>query len=287
MLKQVHNEFTTNLELNLSEPLLSVVTVNLNNAQGLKRTLNSFSQFSNDPSVEFIFIDGASKDGSVEIAQAFYSKDKLISERDNGIYDAMNKGLYRSTGRYVVWMNSGDCFVEGVWPELREVLSHSHALMIACDLYVSSEEGDSVELKKNTASRIRKLGLWHQSVFFNRERVIYFGGYSNKYKILGDRELITKMYLAGDLVEYPGLVSSVFYTGGVSANSYGLFADHLKIDLHYGLINIAQYVCLYFRYVFYAFIVCPTWTFLKKHTFFKKGGLIAKLAGRIIGEPKR
>ena len=88
---------------------ISVVTINWNNNAGLQRTLASIaSQTYND--FEYIVVDGASTDGSVETIMQYDGDARLtwISERDNGIYNAMNKGIRMAKGEYVVMINSGD-----------------------------------------------------------------------------------------------------------------------------------------------------------------------------------
>ncbi|MVN92415.1 glycosyltransferase family 2 protein [Mucilaginibacter aquatilis] len=89
---------------------LSVITIVYNNVQHIERTLQSVinQTYTN---IEYIVVDGLSTDGTREIIYRY--KDKiatLISEKDNGIYDAMNKGLALATGDYVIFMNSGDTF---------------------------------------------------------------------------------------------------------------------------------------------------------------------------------
>lgn len=96
---------------------LSIITVNLNNRLGLERTLRSFQPFANE-SCEFIIIDGGSSDGSVEVLE--HSKLQNLrwkSGPDSGIYDAMNKGLKRSSGKYAWFINSGDEAIFGAWYE--------------------------------------------------------------------------------------------------------------------------------------------------------------------------
>ena len=90
---------------------LSIVTINYNNSDGLKKTIESvLSQtFEN---FEFIIIDGGSTDGSIESIREFENNiDYWVSEKDNGIYNAMNKGMRVANGEYFFFLNSGDFFV--------------------------------------------------------------------------------------------------------------------------------------------------------------------------------
>src|SRR4051812_9372166 len=87
---------------------LSIITVNLNNAEGLETTIKSVTGQKNRD-FEFIIIDGASTDNSLKVL-ADYDKqiDLWISEKDKGIYEAMNKGISKSNGAYLLFLNSGD-----------------------------------------------------------------------------------------------------------------------------------------------------------------------------------
>ena len=88
---------------------LSIITINRNNAQGLKKTMQSVvEQTSTD--IEYIVVDGASTDESVDIIKSFADQRLIrwVSERDNGIYNAMNKGIGMAQGEYVMILNSGD-----------------------------------------------------------------------------------------------------------------------------------------------------------------------------------
>ena len=89
----------------------SVITINYNNAEGLRYTIESvISQTYAD--FEYIVIDGGSTDGSVDVIKSHDNRiDFWISENDNGIYHAMNKGVKHAHGDYCIFMNSGDCFI--------------------------------------------------------------------------------------------------------------------------------------------------------------------------------
>ena len=87
---------------------LSIITINYNNREGLKRTIESvvnqtFTDF------EWILIDGGSTDGSKELIEQYSNRFSYwVSEPDNGIYNAMNKGLRAAKGDYLQFLNSGD-----------------------------------------------------------------------------------------------------------------------------------------------------------------------------------
>lgn len=96
---------------------LSVITVVYNDAQNIEKTINSvLSQ--TYKKIEYIIIDGASKDGTPEIIEKYKDKiSQFVSEPDKGLYDAMNKGLKIATGDYVCFLNSGDLFYENTTVE--------------------------------------------------------------------------------------------------------------------------------------------------------------------------
>ena len=89
-------------------PTLSVITIVYNNVKHIERTLLSVLT-QTYPNIEYIIVDGLSTDGTLDIVKRYSNRiAKLVSEKDEGIYDAMNKGLEMATGDYVLFMNSGD-----------------------------------------------------------------------------------------------------------------------------------------------------------------------------------
>lgn len=93
---------------------ISVITINYNNIEGLKTTIQSVSG-QKDVHLEYIIVDGNSTDGAQDYLKTVYDQgviSKLVSEPDKGLYDAMNKGLELATGDYILFMNSGDCFFD-------------------------------------------------------------------------------------------------------------------------------------------------------------------------------
>src|SRR5690349_9650846 len=94
-----------------SDIKISIITINYNNLAGLQKTISSvFNQSCQN--FEYIVIDGGSTDGSKEYIEQFAHRFRYwVSAKDNGIYHAHNKGAARASGRYLLFLNSGDCFV--------------------------------------------------------------------------------------------------------------------------------------------------------------------------------
>lgn len=106
----------------------SIITINLNNKVGLEKTIESVIG-QNCRDFEYIIIDGGSTDGSLEIIGKYADKiNYWVSEPDEGIYNAMNKGILKAQGEYLNFMNSGDCF---------------HSLMVLSDVW-NSQKGEDM-----------------------------------------------------------------------------------------------------------------------------------------------
>lgn len=169
----------------------SIITICRNNLVELKNTHNSIlEQTSND--FEWIVIDGDSTDGTKDWLRQ--NNDSLsTSEPDSGIYDAMNKGISKATGKYLIFMNSGDCFNNENVLENSKTITESHNLpaFVYGDSIDISEEGLSYYRKaKNYKKNWRGMISQHQAMFFNKEKL---NGliYSEEYKLSGDYAFIS------------------------------------------------------------------------------------------------
>jgi len=173
-----------------AKPLITIVTVVYNGAAFLEETIKSVINQSYD-NVEYIIIDGGSTDGSLDIINKHRDKiDYFISEEDNGIYDAMNKGLLIATGKWINFMNCGDNFLnlevlEKIYPEL---LSEYNLVAGGYSMYYD----DHVDDYDATLLKIGKMPSCHQAIFFNAEQARLFS-YNTKYKVGADYDVVCRM----------------------------------------------------------------------------------------------
>ena len=168
--------------------LLSIITINLNNKNGLEQTLRSIiSQSFKD--YEIIIIDGASTDGSLDVINNYSQYiTYCVSENDSGVYNAMNKGLVKANGEYLYFLNSGDVlYDDGV---LNKVVSEFGDVDIVYgDVeLVPSNRKSFIKTYPNTLTMnfFYNSSLCHQSIFFRKILFDRYGLYSEEYKYSSD-----------------------------------------------------------------------------------------------------
>lgn len=211
---------------------LSIVTINYNNAEGLRKTMDSvFAQTCKE--FEYIVIDGASTDGSVDVIRASALQAEgltftWVSEKDTGIYNAMNKGVRMAGGEYVLMLNSGDYLVdeyviERIMPELD-----------GTDIL----QGNNIEERKGAIYRNRGYGksnidifdvlrgyFLHQASFCRKDLFERYGYFDESYKMCADTKFFMNClgkhdasfrYIDVDIADYDML--------GISAEREGVWA---------------------------------------------------------------
>jgi len=164
----------------------SVIVVTLNNAEGLRRTLGSIrSQVYDD--IETIVIDGASQDITSEVLSE--NKDIItvsVSEKDSGIYNAMNKGVSRMTGDYAVFMNAGDVFANE--KVLSFVKHYEGDILLGGEKYGNQERMVKPQM---TLYDVLSIGINHQAVYYRKE-ILKKYGFDESYKITADLKSVVE-----------------------------------------------------------------------------------------------
>src|SRR5574344_778141 len=161
---------------------VSIITINYNNKNGLKKTIESvIEQSSSD--YEFIVIDGGSSDGSVDVINQF-SKNIYFwsSEPDRGVYHAMNKGVYHAYGKYCIFMNSGDVFFSSY------VIEHVFAKPRNADFVCGNwcKNGKICQSpKKISAFYLFEHAICHQAIFTKME-LLKDQPYDESLKLVSD-----------------------------------------------------------------------------------------------------
>jgi len=200
----------------LGKPLITVITVVYNGAAHLEETILSVIGQTYD-NVEYIIIDGGSTDGTLEIIHRYkHAIDYWVSEKDGGIYDAMNKGIDLTTGNWINFMNGGDRFyTEYVLQEVFFEKTYTNISIIY----------GNHEVRYPHKTRIAKAGsiknIWKGSQFSHQSAFISIGVHKrNKFnlcnKISSDFEFFYKAYKNGNIFRKTEVIISSIESGGVS-----------------------------------------------------------------------
>lgn len=222
---------------------ISIITINYNDAEGLRKTLASVAA-QTYTNIEHVIIDGGSTDGSVEVIRKyeqalvsshspFASYLKWISEQDKGIYDAMNKGAAKSTGEYLLFLNGGDALasstaIEDVIPYLNDtdfVIGRS---------YFSNEGkrcGASPLLSEKDMSMYYMYlhGINHQSAFIRRSLLINVP-YDTSVRISADwLFFVQTIVMRSATVKFVDLFFSDFDLTGVSSNNEAVLKEREEV----------------------------------------------------------
>lgn len=199
---------------------LTIITINFNNKEGLKRTIDSIvNQTFTD--YEWIVVDGGSTDGSKDLLEQY--KDRFAwwcSEPDKGVYNAMNKGITHATGEYINFMNSGDSFASSTI--LTEIFLNTHT----AEILYGKMARESVDGKINNLAMMKPNIHWwdfydctfnHQATFIRTDIFAKYGVYDETYRILADwRHFAELVCIKKVTCEYIPQIVAVYEGGGLS-----------------------------------------------------------------------
>jgi glycosyltransferase involved in cell wall biosynthesis len=173
---------------------LSIITVNLNNKSGLERTLKSvFEQTNRD--FELIVIDGLSTDGSRETITAHQNQiNKWVSNKDSGIYNAMNKGVRMAEGEYILFLNSGDCLYSSEILNMISKHSLSEDFVVFDVEMVKKGRREVCGLDKSPREILITGAICHQAVFHHRRVFQKLGLYDESFQFTADYEFFLRAF---------------------------------------------------------------------------------------------
>lgn len=206
----------------LDKPLVSIITVIYNGEAYIEQTILSVLNQTYD-NVEYIIIDGESTDGTVDIIKKYEEKiDYWVSEKDNGIYDAMNKGIMLASGVWINLLNAGDIFCNN--SVLMNVVSDLNTDSInnygvVAGAYILERNGEKRFPEKNI-NHVKYGGLLscHQAILFNKHILKDSIYYDLRYMICSDNDMMMRIVKNNIKVKYLDQAICYFQDGGISSD---------------------------------------------------------------------
>lgn len=239
------------------KPKLSVITIVYNNVRDIERTVLSVlnQSYSN---IEYVVIDGASNDGTMDILKRYESKiTRLVSEKDKGIYDAMNKGLALATGDYVLFMNSGDEIYDTKTVE-KIFASEADADIYYGETEMYDQDWNSLGLRRHKAPeqftwKDFKYGMSisHQAIYIRKSLT---EPYDLSYQLSSDIDWILKVAKKAKKIVNVRTYVAKYLVGGMSKKKHrqSLKERFMIFSKHYGLIpNILNHLVIALNLFFY------------------------------------
>ncbi|MCR4740775.1 MAG: glycosyltransferase [Lachnospiraceae bacterium] len=220
--------------------LVTVITVCFNAEKDIVKTMESVlnQDFTN---FEYIIKDAASKDRTLEYIEEYKGKFeekgipvRVYSEKDEGIYDGMNIALKHALGRWINFMNAGDCFyAKTTLSEIFGENKYPNAAIIYGDA-VEYEYGHYYKFRKNINAIEERMPFSHQSAFVNRELINRYP-FNTSLKIGADYDFMLSMYKKGFHFQDTGKIVCIVSKDGVSSvNVYDTYAEAVKIKKSHG-----------------------------------------------------
>lgn len=250
---------------------VSVITVVFNASQVIEKTLNSIltQTYTN---TEFIIIDGGSDDGTIEIIDKHRKHiDHFISEKDSGIYDAMNKGIQYATGDWICFMNAGDTFFNtDTIKDLfyKKEISHD---ILAGDCIADYKSFTKYLKAKDLQKIIYGMTFCHQSSFV-RANMFQKLNFNSEFKISSDFDFFYRCYLSKAKIKMYRFPFSIINTEGVSNKlqlqvifeNREIYRKHSKSYAVVEFIYLLKIVWTFFKYVIKKILPESLSKFIKK-----------------------
>ena len=205
--------------------MISVITINLNHAEGLRRTIRSLPYAK--CTFEHIIIDGQSSDHSVEVVKEESPEETiLICEKDGGIYDAMNKGIRLAKGNYLYFLNSGDTLVNIPVFDRINNLSEDEVIFYGDRLVGNEKRLQQFPTSLRLSHLMFNGGIAHQSQFFPKKYFDQYGLYDANERIISDWAWnLTALAIHRLPFQHCGEVVCHYEGGGLSSSEIPIHDD--------------------------------------------------------------
>jgi glycosyltransferase involved in cell wall biosynthesis len=222
-------------------PLITVITVVYNGEDHITKTIESVLNQSY-AQIEYVIVDGKSTDRTLEIVRAYKEIDQVISEPDQGLYDAMNKGLKIAKGDYVWFLNSGDqIYGEDTVENMVSGLSGTPDIIYGGTMIIDEEQNEIGDRRLKPPDRLtwksfrQGMVVCHQSILVKREGAPEF---NLEYRLSADIDWAIRAAKGAGQIHNSNLVLSRFLEGGLTAHNIkaGLKERFKIMRRFYGLV---------------------------------------------------
>jgi glycosyltransferase involved in cell wall biosynthesis len=207
---------------NITAPLVSIITISLNSEKTIRRTIEGVLA-QTYPHIEHIIVDGGSTDGTLAVIEEYREKMALvISEKDNGISDAMNKGLKKSSGQIVQFLHSDNYMPPQTVAEAVEKLKqHDEYAFVFGDILKEKSDGRHKTFFKGDPEYTKKIAytmprINHPSIFARRDLFEDFGLFQDRWKVAMDYDWLLKVHRGGKQGLYTESILITTTFGGIS-----------------------------------------------------------------------
>lgn len=247
----------------MEKPKISVITVCFNAAHVIEKTILSVIN-QTYPNVEYIVVDGGSNDGTIDIIKKYEAQiDKWISEPDDGIFDAMNKGIRMASGEWLNMMNAGDFFFSK--ESLSEVFSE--IIPVSAKFLYSDSEMRFEDGRKEVWEASEKNGdVYHQSSIYKKELHDEYGYYCRKKPLIMSDVLFFNL-IPSEYYYHTSHIIASYDMGGVSIENMSCRVQVSCLKYIFHKISFGEFTKRVFR--FYIKSIMPA-TFLKIYRKFRK-----------------
>lgn len=223
---------------------VSIVTINRNDAVGLRRTLRSIRALRELRTLEHVIIDGASSDGSQEvIAEESVAGPGtiIVSEADTGIYGAMNKGWRLAHGRHVAFVNSGDEVIPASFDAYLDFAASGEADVYYAETLIRDPHTGATSVHRRLSEQLHRDTVPHLTTLTRRSLLERFQGFDERYRICADRDLFVRLQRGGASFRFFDRTVAVFELGGASSQKRQTRLENLRLDRANDLIGPWRY----------------------------------------------
>jgi glycosyltransferase involved in cell wall biosynthesis len=235
---------------------ITVITVCLNAVENIEKTIQSII-CQDYPEIEYIVVDGGSNDGTLDIVKQYRDKvSLLISEPDEGLYDAMNKGIMKSGGKIINFMNAGDCFAsDDVLSSIANSFTENPDKVIIYGDVIIDDSEKTIKEHPDILTKCIIMNFWlnQQSIFYRRSAFEIVGLFQKKYRIYADYEWNLRAFITHNLsFLHTSKIICLYEGGGISGISsdpsgrherravrkkYFSFLERIFYSLHFKIKN--------------------------------------------------